>query len=141
MMVETDLPQVVKEAIAQNKKDEAPTQSVSLEILNSGIVKIKIDNQGKSKIDEVPAKALGEVDFKTLHLHLRAVKSDVPQVFRLEVRPDTKVNYDSIVKVMDEARKSRDPQVKFPVMDKEKGTTVQTDYMFPDVVFGNVLEG
>ena len=42
---------------------------------------------------------------------------------------------------MDEARQSRDNNVKFPVFDTKQNKNVETDYMFPEVVFANTLEG
>jgi hypothetical protein len=42
---------------------------------------------------------------------------------------------------MDEARKSKDLQITFPMMDKKTNKETQTNYMFPDVVFSNINEG
>ncbi len=141
MMVETDLPQAVKQAVEQNQKQEEKTQNVSLSITKDKGFVIHVEGAGAQMTEEIPLVSSGELNFGELNKHLQSVKSHYPKVFRIEFRPDGKVSYDEIVKAMDEARKSRDKAVTFPVFDAEKGKDVQTDYMFPDVVFSNALEG
>ena len=51
------------------------------------------------------------------------------------------VPYQDIVSVMDEARNVKESEPKIKLLDKETNKTVETDVMFPDVVFSNVMEG
>jgi hypothetical protein len=69
------------------------------------------------------------------------VKRQYPQLFRLELLPKGDVSYDIIVKIIDAARKSPTPNEKFKFKNNQSGTTEETNYMFPDVVFANILEG
>jgi biopolymer transport protein ExbD len=69
------------------------------------------------------------------------IKKENPEVFKIEFSPAANVSYKEIVKLMDEVRKTNDNSIKFPVTDEKTGTTSQTDYMFPEVVFSNVTDG
>lgn len=140
MMIETDLPQVVKEAIAQqeNKKE---TTSIQLDINGKSGIRIIVDKSGNQQIENVPLKSDGSFDFNLLHQKLISVKAANPEVFRLELNPEANISYKEIVKIMDEARKARTKEALFPVFDSKQGKEIETDYMFPDVVFVNMMEG
>jgi hypothetical protein len=51
------------------------------------------------------------------------------------------VAYKEIVRVMDEARRSRSNDIRFPVKNEQTGQETTTDYMFPEVVFANMMDG
>jgi biopolymer transport protein ExbD len=139
-VIETELPQVVSEAIQREEQKEKPT-TVSLEIDGKdGIQIVVTDGKGKEAVEAVPLKD-GTFDYKSLHLKLIAVKKAHPEVFKVSVNPEGKVSYDDVVKVMDEARQSRDNAIKFPVFDTKQGKNVETNYMFPEIVFTNMMEG
>ncbi len=138
MMVETDLPQAVKEAIHQ--QDLKPTTSIQIKAdLKEGI-QIVIAKAGNQKIQPVPMKD-GAFDFASLHKTLQKVKLENPEVFKIEFSPEANVPYRDVVRMTDEARKSRDRDVRFPLFDAKENKTVMTDYMFPDVVFTNIFDG
>ncbi|MNK26231.1 Biopolymer transport protein ExbD/TolR [compost metagenome] len=139
MVVETELPQVVSEAIQKQEQTPNPT-NVALELDGKVGIHIVITEKGQEKVEVIPLKD-GGFDLPVLHQKLIAVKKAHPEVFKIEVSPDGKVSYNEIVKVMDEARQSRDNNVKFPVFDTKQGKQVETNYMFPEVVFANTLEG
>jgi len=142
MIVETELPQVVTEAI--QKQETKDVVSIALEVNAKDGIRIvtteKVQGKEQEKVDVVPMKD-GQFDYPTLHEHLVQVKKVHPEVFKIELSPDAKVAYKEIVKIMDEARQSRDNTVKFPVFDTKQGKEVQTPYMFPEVVFANTMEG
>jgi len=140
MVIESELPQVVSEAIQKNEKDEKPT-TVSLEFdYKDGIQIVVTDPKGKEAVEAVPLKD-GGFDYKALHTKLVVIKKAHPEVFKISLNPDGKVPYDDVVKIMDEARQSRDNAVKFPVFDTKQGKNVETNYMFPEIVFTNMMEG
>lgn len=139
MVVETELPQVVSEAIQQQDKKDNPT-TISLEVDGKAGINIVVNEKGQEKVENVPMKD-GGFDLKGLHSKLVAVKQAHPEVFRIELSPDGQVPYNEIVKILDEARQSRDNAVKFPVFDTKQGKQVETNYMFPEVVFANTMEG
>lgn len=138
MMVETDLPQAVKEAI--KKDEEKPTANIQIQASTKEGIKVVIAKAGAQKIESVPLKD-GNFDFQSLHKTLQKVKAENPEVFRVELTPDADVAYRDVVKITDEARRSRDRKVTFPVHDTKENKTVMTDFMFPDVVFTNVFDG
>jgi len=139
MMVETELPQAVKQAIQQNQ--EKPKASIQLDVSTKKGIKIIVENQGTQRVELIPNQSDGSFDLKQLHQKLVAVKIQHPEVFRLEMNPEAQISYKEIVKIMDEARKARDHSIRFPVYDSKLNKEVETDYMFPDVVFVNIMEG
>ena len=139
-VIETELPQVVSEAIQREDKNEKPT-TISLEINGKdGIQVVVTDGKGKEAVEALPLKN-GTFDYPALHQKLVAVKKAHPEIFKISVNPDKRVMYDDMVKIMDEARQARDNTVKFPVFDTKQGKNVETNYMFPEIVFTNMMEG
>jgi len=139
MMIETDLPQAVKEAIA--KEEKKPTANVQLDINGKNGIRIIVEKNGSQTVEVVALKPDGSFNYTQLHQKLVEVKAQNPEVFRVELNPEGNISYREIVKIMDEARKARDKNIHFPVFDSKAGKEVETDYMFPDVVFVNMMEG
>ncbi len=147
MIVETDLPQAVKEAIAQN--NDKPKTTVQLEINKKSGIKVIVAKDGSQKVDQIAMKSESEYDLSGLHKFLQHVKAENPEVFRIEFAPDANVPYKDIVKIMDEVRRSRDKDVRFPMRNQNAGQSADqkdsapasTDYMFPDVIFANMMDG
>ncbi|MGZ3768088.1 MAG: ExbD/TolR family protein [Bdellovibrio sp.] len=139
MVIETELPQVVNEAIKREEKNPTPT-NIALEVDAKDGIRIVVTEKGQEKVETVPLKN-GSFDYANLHQKLVAVKKGHPEIFKLELNPDGKVPYNDIVKIMDEARQARDNNVKFPVFDTKQGKNVETNYMFPEIIFANTMEG
>jgi biopolymer transport protein ExbD len=139
MVIETELPQVVAEAIQRNDQEKTPTL-VAIEVDPKAGYTIVVTKAGKENTESVPLKN-GTYDLPSLHQKLVEVKKANPEVFKIELNPEAKVPYNDIVKVMDEARQAHDKTVTFPVFDPKQGKNVETKYMFPEVVFSNMMEG
>jgi biopolymer transport protein ExbD len=146
MIIETDLPQAVKEAISQNE-DKPSKATVQLEISKQSGIKVIVAKGGQQRVDQIAMKSENTYDLAGLHKFLQKVKSENPEVFRIELAPEANVPYKDIVKIMDEVRRSRDKEVRFPLKAKADGKAenerqpASTDYMFPDVVFANMMDG
>ncbi len=142
MMIETDLPQVVQAAIEEqtNPNNDEVIAKIELMPLKTRVLEVKITKGKDEKTVQVPAKD-GAFDLKAIHAKLVEVKAMNPKVFRVDFRPDGEVSYRELVKVMDEARKARDVKTVFPVFDSKQGKDVTTDYMFPEIIFANTMEG
>ncbi len=140
MVVETELPQVIQQAIADQEKKPDEVTTIALEANHQDGIRIIVTEKGEQKVDLIPMKD-DKFDFASLHLRLIEVKKLHPEVFKLEISPDGKVPYKEIVKIMDEARQVRDATTRFPVFDPKQGKTINTEYMFPEVVFANTMEG
>lgn len=140
MIIETDLPQVVKQAIEKQNNDPKAPQ-VAVEVSKKQGVKIIITDNGKEKVEVVGLGNNNEVDYPTLHAKLLEVKKSYPSVFKIELSPDSDVPYKEIVKIMDEARRARQNNIAFPVHDDKTGKDTTTNYMFPEIVFANMMDG
>jgi biopolymer transport protein ExbD len=138
MTVETELPQAVKEAI--QKQEDKPTASVQIKASMKEGIQVIVAKGGAQKVESVPMKE-GAFDYPLLHQTLQKVKAANPEVFKVELAPEADVAYKDVVKMTDEARRSRDKKVTFPVYDSKENKTVMTDFMFPDVVFTNIFDG
>jgi biopolymer transport protein ExbD len=140
MIVETDLPQVVQQAIQKQNSDPNSTQ-ISIELSKIEGVKIIITENGQQKVDVVGVNKEKQLDYKLLHSKFVELKKLYPQIFKIDFNPASDVAYKDMMRVMDEARKSRDITVRFPVKDSKTGQDTTTDYMFPEVVFANMMDG
>lgn len=139
MVIETELPQVVNEAIQREEKNEKPTL-ISMEMTTQEGIRLVVTKNGVEKEEKVPLKG-GAFDYPALHEKLVSLKKAHPEVFKIEISPDEKVPYSEVVKALDEARQSKDNAVKFPLFDTKLGKEVETLYMFPEAVFTNMMEG
>ena len=92
-------------------------------------------------VSDLRRQNVGAYDFESLYSKLLAVKKSNPEIFQIDLIPAKNVAYKDIVKIMDEARQSHDNRITFPVFDEKKGQTVETNYMFPEIVFVNMTEG
>ena len=140
MIIETELPQVVQEAILKQETSARPTKVV-LSLDNKHGISIAINENGKESVKQIDLNQKREFDFEKAHLAIQEVKKSHPEVFKIEFNPASSVHYKDIVKMMDEVRKSKSAEIKFPVKDEKTGEMTSTDYMFPEVVFVNMLEG
>lgn len=135
--IDTDLPQVVKEAIQNQDKNLDKPIHITLTMDTAKNMNILINDNGKEKNLSVAAKQK-EIDFEQLNKQLVEAKKLYPHIFKLEFAPDENLSYSEIVKIMDEARKARE-SMEFSFKDSKTGNDVKTDYMFPEVVFANVF--
>ena len=138
MVIESDLPQVVTEAITKQEKEHK--KNVLVEVNPDRKVVITIED-GAQKSTVTVAAVDGKIDLAKLHLTFREIKKQHPDVFKIDLAPSGEVAYNEVVRVMDEARRSRDYNVRFPVKDEKTGKDTTTDYMFPEIIFVNMMEG
>lgn len=138
MVIETELPQAVTQAIQKQEKEAK--KNLLLEVGPDRKVTLTLDDAGQKSTLVVPPKGI-ELDLQTLHTSLREIKKKHPDVFKIDLAPDSKVSYKEVVHIMDEARRSRDLSIRFPVKDEKTGESTTTDYMFPEIVFVNMMEG
>ena len=140
MIVETDLPQVVQQAIEKQNNDPQAAQ-IAIELNKTEGVKIIITENGQQKVDVVGVNKEKQLDYKLLHTKFVELKKLYPQIFKIDFNPAADVAYKDVMRVMDEARKARDITVRFPVKDTKTGQDTTTDYMFPEIVFANMMDG
>lgn len=140
-VIESPLPQVVQKAIEEDRKKKDRQIEVSVVMSNDKTMKLKVTEDGKETIKKSFVASSAKWNFKGLRRGLIDVKKSYPKTFRLSLFPGEEVPYDDIVRFMDTVRNTGDERVKLTVTDEETKETAETDIMFPDVVFGNLLEG
>ena len=138
-VVETPVPQAVEKAMVQaENKNEVQIQ---LSVSNDYGFKIQVMQKGQTKDINVALKQDKELDLDGLHKQMVTLKQQYPDVFKMELHPSEEVPLEKIVAVMDKVRnRSKDDPILY-FTDSESGKKVETDLIFPDVVFGNVAGG
>ena len=135
-MLETPVPQMVADAPKEPPKN--PSVSFRLKMDREGGFNLVTNDKGQIKEQKLPLKA-GHFDFEGLTQMASQVKRAYPDQFRLELLPSETVSFNEIVKVMDALRKAPQELPKFSFRDEKSGQMVETDLMFPDVTFSNVV--
>lgn len=139
-IIESDIPQVVEKAIQEDRDKKDRDILIKLVMMKDRGFELKVTIDGKTATNLNIPKKQNEWDLTSLHNQLAKVKQQHPKIFRLDLTPAVDIKYDEIIKVIDEARSlsKDDPKVYLENEEKKK---VAIDVMFPDVVFGNVIEG
>lgn len=141
MMIETELPQAVKSAIESNQKqDQKAEVDVSIDYTKGFEIAVSKPGFAIERIT-IPPVDKTTLDFKTLNQELVKIKALHSQVFELNIIPSQQVNYQDIVKTMDMARRPLDKNIRFEFTDPETNQPQQTEFMFPEINFSNLLEG
>lgn len=139
MIIETELPQVVQEAIKE--QDNNPKSAhITLEVNKADGVRIVINESGQEKVEVIANKGKA-IDLPSLHQKLVQVKQKYPQIFKIDLSPDPDVAYKDLIAIMDEARRARSNDTQFKLIDAKTGKETNTNYMFPEIVFSNVMDG
>lgn len=134
-MIDTSVPQVVAEA-AQRANDKSET-TVALKVSKTKGFTLEVTKEGRMNPVSVPNKN-NAWDLDGLHAAAFAVKEKSPEVFRVDLNPDNDVNLNELVVVMDKLR--RNPETKkTSFKDPQSGLAVETELMFPNVLFANVI--
>lgn len=134
-MIDTSVPQVVAEAV--KRSNDKATATINLKVSkNSGFV-FEVTNEGKTTPVAVPNKGK-EWDLEGLQAAAFGIKEKNPGVFRLDLSPESDINLAELVTVMDKLRRSPDEK-KVAFTDPATGQQLQTELMFPDVLFANVI--
>lgn len=135
-MIETPVPQVVAEKL--NNQDKPPTVSVNLKVSNQDGFQLIVFDKGKRNDVKVGMKQ-GKLDFDGLQAAASQIKRQHADIFKLELAPAQTVSFDDIVKTMDSVRRMPASVGKVTITDTKTGQKVETDLMFPDVIFANVV--
>lgn len=136
--IETDLPQVVKQQIENQKLN--PEKMAKIKILvddskNFSVVVTKGDATDTSKI---PANG-ANLNLAGLNAKLVEIKKKNPEVFKIELAPNDAMSYSEVVTILDGSRKSSNND-EFTFVDPKTGKEVKTDFLFPEVVFNNIFQ-
>ena len=137
-MIDTPVPQIVQQLMEQEKKDPDPEVTLNLRVMKKNGFVFEINQRGATSQMTVPLKN-GELDFDGLHSKASEIKNRFPQVFRLGLAPQGDVPFNDLVRSMDAVRKQLQNDRKVAFVDKTSGQKVETDLLFPNVTFSNVV--
>jgi biopolymer transport protein ExbD len=141
MVIDTQLPQVVEKIMKEEEKNPAKKVKVALYMEANGSFKLVVQRGSQTLKTKNLVSQEGKWDFESLHSVLADTKRQHPNTFRLELHPSNGVPYSEIVKAMDEARQFTVDEGKVTVTHAETGEAAETQLMFPNVVFTNVVGG
>jgi biopolymer transport protein ExbD len=134
-MIETPVPQAVAQAI-EHAEEKEETQ-VKLAVSAQTGFTFEVTNQGHAQKFEVPRQA-NKWDYDGLQKMAFELKQKYPQVFKLDLAPAGDVNLNDLVQVMDKVRKDpKDRKIAF--VDPKNGDKLETNLLFPNVIFANVM--
>ncbi|MGE3975831.1 MAG: biopolymer transporter ExbD [Bdellovibrionales bacterium] len=134
------IPQPIANAVEEDRKKTERTFSVAVSVSpKSGFV-VTVKENGKENKHTI-ANVDGKFDFTKLHNQLVQLKLQHTDTFRIELMPSEEATYNDIVQVMDRVRTTQATDPKIRVKDPKTGETAETNLLFPDVVFANVVEG
>jgi biopolymer transport protein ExbD len=131
MTLESELPGSLKAAVEQSQKENI---SVRVTTTDKNAIRVLVDSPAGTEKKDVPMMASGDYDYDALHNVLVEIKKEHPQVFHLVVNPNSVTPYQVVVKLMDQARKAKNPGVEFMYKDPATQTEKSTTWMFPEVV-------
>lgn len=136
-VIESPLPQAVANAIEEQKKK--PEVKIELEMIKEKGFKFIVNDNGKKREIQIAKKTDGGFDLDKLKNEAKQIKTNYPHVFHLDLKPDSKVALNEIVNVMDQLRKLTPLEGKFTFVDPKTGQKTETDLLFPDTVFANIM--
>lgn len=146
-VIETPIPQAVEQAVAAANEKNKDLVQVRMSVANDRTVMITILDRGATKEFQVAGIGSGteaKADLDGLYKQVIAIKRQYPDVFRLELNPSDTVPLVDIVGVMDSVRTTRvenGKPLKLSFTDVTTGKPIETNLLFPDIVFGNVAGG
>lgn len=138
VIVQSELPGAVVSAINETKTEPPPQLELSIHPEQGLDLTLSQDGKNLEKAHIAYPSNLN--DLSELKQNLIKMKLRSPQLFQLELLPKGDVPFELIVKVMDAARKGGSTKEKFKFTNPQTGATEETDFMYPDVVFANILE-
>lgn len=132
-----DTPVPVVSNMPDDKKDDKPlmlTLKMTPEELSLSSAFRRIPEQKFPKIDK-------GYDLDKLHEALVAIRQQFQNEKTIVFMPAAEIKYDEIIQVMDAVRLLAKTDPPFYVKDEKDGVDKPDEYLFPAVVFGNVLSG
>ena len=137
-MIEAPTPQVVQSTESNPPK---PQTQILLKISkSSGFLFEVTDKNGRTSTKKVDNTTTQELNYEGLLAAAISIKETYPEVVQLQLAPEADVDFDSIVKTMDQVRMKlrTEPIKKASLMDAASSKPAEPDYLFPDVIFASV---
>lgn len=135
--IDTDLPQVVKQAIENQKQNQDKMAHIQIQVDDAKAMKVIVTKNNTSDTIAI-ASASGQLNLADLNTKLVEIKKKNPDVFKIDLAPNDSLTYNEIVTILDGSRKSNTND-EFTFVDPKTGSEVKTDFLFPEVVFNNIF--
>jgi len=137
-MLETTLP-VLSDAKTEEKKDKDKIDfNLKIVIDEKKNIKMRVDVNEKI-VNKVDVKSTGnDFDLLSFKRELVKIKEKYPKEVDAKLTPSDTMSYESIVAFLDILRKPEKGKT-FRFID-DKGQKLESEVLFPNVVFGNISE-
>jgi biopolymer transport protein ExbD len=135
-VIETPLPQMVSQAI-ENQKNDPKAAVIDLKMSKKGGYHFVVTENGRSSDFTVAMKG-EKFDWDGLKVQALNQKKHFPNIFSVNLKPEGGVSLDEIVGTMDQLRQTANNE-KVAFRDTKTGNMVETNLMFPDVVLANLM--
>ena len=134
------IPQPVLSALLEDRKKTERQLQIAVKMNPKIGFVIDVTEFGKPRKIDIP-NLDGRLDLNRFHKELIGLKLLKTDNFRMELNPTEDASYEDIIQVMDRARTTAkgDPDVK--IKDEKTGKMVETNLLFPDIIFSNAVEG
>lgn len=136
-MIETAIPQVVQQAVDQLNKE--PKTEITLQVGKGNQYRFIVKANNGQRIVPVETDSAGARE--RLYLKATELKRQYPDVFAVSIEPDSTVDMTNVVGAIDELRKFRKGEKPIQFKSPKTGEMLETDLMFPQIAFGNVVGG
>ncbi len=136
--IETPIPTLVAEAVKNADKKTEKEVVITLKVSNQKGFEFLVDDKGKQNTSKIGLKGKA-LDYEGLFQTTRQLKDRYPEVFKLQLAPEKDVSFNEVVKTMDRVRKQGKDDRKVAFVDPKTGQRIETDLMFPNVTFSNVV--
>lgn len=141
VVLDAQIPQPVQQALENDRNKKDRDVLLKVDIANSKNLQIEVlVNGNSSQRILVPAKGTA-FDYTKFHSEVVNLKLKYPEIFRMDMNPSEQISYKDIISVMDQVRNRLPSDPKVFITDEKTKNKVETNLLFPDVVFGNVMEG
>ncbi len=134
--IESPVP-VVSPAEQEEKLKERPLQ-LTMSLQEKGIQIWSPFQKVESK--NIPYLPDGAPDFKAIHDHLVSIKQKFPTESKIVFAPLKDSNYELLVMLMDITRALEPTDPAIFVKNAQTGVDVPIKTLFPEIVYGNLLE-
>ena len=134
-LIDTPVPVVSSES---PKDDNKKPLALQLEIKADALIL-------SSAFHRIPEQKFPKVekgyDVEKLHAALLTIRPQFPEENNIVFKPSADVKYDDLVQLMDAVRLLAKTDPAMPTVKDKDGVDRVNPYLFPTVVFGNVISG
>jgi biopolymer transport protein ExbD len=141
VFLDAQIPQPVQAALEKDRNKKERDVVLRVDIQPNRALAIEVTVEGNTNHKVVISPKGKDFDLTRFHTEIVGLKIKHPDVFRIDVNPSEQISYKEIISVMDQVRTRLNSDPKVFIQDEATKKQVETNLLFPDVVFGNVMEG